>query len=97
MEAAVRRPRASFARERRRARQMAGVEAVGRLLATDPSPDSTFAAASIDAPSGKLTATASAGCSAIGPSMAPVSTLLEVADVALQMAKRGGHNQVVAA
>jgi hypothetical protein len=26
-----------------------------------------------------------------------VSTLLEVADVALQMAKRGGRNQVVAA
>jgi putative methionine-R-sulfoxide reductase with GAF domain len=40
MEAAVRRARASFARERRRARQMAGVEAVGRLLATDPSPGS---------------------------------------------------------
>ena len=57
----------------------------------------SFAAASIDAPSGKLTATVSAGCSAIGPSVASVSTLLEVADVALQMAKRGGRNQVVAA
>jgi diguanylate cyclase (GGDEF)-like protein len=58
---------------------------------------SSFAAASIDAPSGKLAATVSAGCSAIGPSVASVSTLLEVADVALQMAKRGGRNQVVAA
>lgn len=56
-----------------------------------------FAAATIEAPSGKLTATVSAGCSAIGPSVASVSTLLEVADVALQMAKRGGRNQVVAA
>lgn len=57
----------------------------------------SFAAASIDAPSGRLSATVSAGCSAIGPSVASVSTLLEVADVALQMAKRGGRNQVVAA
>jgi diguanylate cyclase (GGDEF)-like protein len=57
----------------------------------------SFAAATIDAPSGQLTATVSAGCSAIGPSVASVSTLLEVADVALQMAKRGGRNQVVAA
>jgi diguanylate cyclase (GGDEF)-like protein len=56
-----------------------------------------FSAATIDAPSGKLTATVSAGCSAIGPSVSSVSTLLEVADVALQMAKRGGRNQVVAA
>jgi diguanylate cyclase (GGDEF)-like protein len=56
-----------------------------------------FAAATIEAPSGKLSATVSAGCSAIGPSVASVSTLLEVADVALQMAKRGGRNQVVAA
>lgn len=56
-----------------------------------------FAAATIDAPSGPLTATVSAGCSALGPSVSSVETLLEVADVALQMAKRGGRNQVVAA
>ena len=56
-----------------------------------------FAAATIDAPSGTLSATVSAGCSAIGPSVASVNRLLEVADVALQMAKRGGRNQVVAA
>jgi diguanylate cyclase (GGDEF)-like protein len=56
-----------------------------------------FAAASIDAPSGALTATVSAGCSALGPSVSSVNLLLEVADVALQMAKRGGRNQVVAA
>jgi diguanylate cyclase (GGDEF)-like protein len=56
-----------------------------------------FAAATIDAPTGALTATVSAGCSAIGPSVTSVNRLLEVADVALQMAKRGGRNQVVAA
>ncbi len=56
-----------------------------------------FAAVTIHAPSGPLTATVSAGCSAIGPSVGSVGVLLEVADVALQMAKRGGRNQVVAA
>ena len=40
MESAVGRARASMSRERRRSRQMAGVEAVGRALASDPSPDS---------------------------------------------------------
>jgi diguanylate cyclase (GGDEF)-like protein len=56
-----------------------------------------FAATPIEAPTGQLNATVSAGCSALGPSVTSVSTLLEVADVALQMAKRGGRNQVVAA
>ena len=56
-----------------------------------------FAAVTVNAPSGPLTATVSAGCSAIGPSVGSVGVLLEVADVALQMAKRGGRNQVVAA
>lgn len=56
-----------------------------------------FAASTIYAPSGQLTATVSAGCSALGPSVSSVGVLLEVADVALQMAKRGGRNQVVAA
>jgi diguanylate cyclase (GGDEF)-like protein len=56
-----------------------------------------FAAATVAAPSGPLTATVSAGCSALGPSVASVGVLLEIADVALQMAKRGGRNQVVAA
>ena len=39
MESAYRRARASMARERRRNRQMAGVEAVGRILAADVSPE----------------------------------------------------------
>jgi diguanylate cyclase (GGDEF)-like protein len=56
-----------------------------------------FAATTVSAPSGPLTATVSAGCSAVGPSVGSVGVLLEVADVALQMAKRGGRNQVVAA
>jgi diguanylate cyclase (GGDEF)-like protein len=56
-----------------------------------------FAAAVIEAPSGQLSATVSAGCSALGPSISSVNLLVEVADVALQMAKRGGRNQVVAA
>jgi len=56
-----------------------------------------FAAAVIVAPSGQLNATVSAGCSALGPSVSSVNLLIEVADVALQMAKRGGRNQVVAA
>ena len=56
-----------------------------------------FAASTVAAPSGPLTATVSAGCSGLGPSVASVGVLLEVADVALQMAKRGGRNQVVAA
>jgi diguanylate cyclase (GGDEF)-like protein len=44
-----------------------------------------------------LRATVSAGCSALGPNVASFDALLELADVALQMAKRGGRNQVVAA
>ena len=44
-----------------------------------------------------LQATVSAGCASLGPDVASLETLLEVADVALQMAKRGGRNQVVAA
>ena len=56
-----------------------------------------FAATTTDSPSGPLSATVSAGCSAFGPSVSSVEGLLEVADVALQMAKRGGRNQVVAA
>ncbi len=46
---------------------------------------------------GSLRATVSAGCAQLGPAVASLDTLLEVADVALQMAKRGGRNQVVAA
>jgi diguanylate cyclase (GGDEF)-like protein len=56
-----------------------------------------FSAVTIDSPSGPLSATVSAGCSALGPSVSTVGLLVEVADVALQMAKRGGRNQVVAA
>ncbi|MEP6638721.1 MAG: diguanylate cyclase [Chloroflexota bacterium] len=56
-----------------------------------------FAAAAIDSPSGPLKATVSAGCSTLGPSAASIAVLLGVADVALQMAKRGGRDQVVAA
>ena len=44
-----------------------------------------------------LRATVSAGCAALGPDVNSYDTLLEVADVALQMAQRGGRNQVVAA
>ena len=55
------------------------------------------AATPVESPSGRLSATVSAGCSALGPSVNSLTTLLEVADVALQMAKRGGRNQVVAA
>jgi diguanylate cyclase (GGDEF)-like protein len=42
-------------------------------------------------------ATVSAGCSAVGPEVNAVAALLQVADVGLQMAKRAGRNQVVAA
>jgi diguanylate cyclase (GGDEF)-like protein len=45
----------------------------------------------------ELHATVSAGCAQLGPNVASLETLLEVADVGLQMAKRGGRNQVVAA
>ncbi len=41
--------------------------------------------------------TVSAGCSALAPSQTSGSTLLEMADVALAMAKGGGRNQVVVA
>ena len=44
-----------------------------------------------------LRATVSAGCASLGPAVATLEALLEVADVGLQMAKRGGRNQVVAA
>lgn len=44
-----------------------------------------------------LEATVSAGCASLGPAAATLESLLEVADVGLQMAKRGGRNQVVAA
>ncbi len=44
-----------------------------------------------------LRATVSAGCAALGPDVATFDSLLELADVGLQMAKRGGRNQVVAA
>jgi diguanylate cyclase (GGDEF)-like protein len=44
-----------------------------------------------------LRATVSAGCAALGPGVASFGALLELADVGLQMAKRGGRNQVVAA
>ncbi|MFL5684823.1 MAG: diguanylate cyclase [Chloroflexota bacterium] len=44
-----------------------------------------------------LRATVSAGCASLGPAVSTLDELLEVADVGLQMAKRGGRNQVVAA
>jgi diguanylate cyclase (GGDEF)-like protein len=44
-----------------------------------------------------LRATVSAGCASLGPAVSTLEELLEVADVGLQMAKRGGRNQVVAA
>jgi diguanylate cyclase (GGDEF)-like protein len=45
----------------------------------------------------ELRATVSAGCASLGPAVASLAALLEIADVGLQMAKRGGRNQVVAA
>ena len=45
----------------------------------------------------ELKATVSAGCASMGPAVSSLEALLEVADVGLQMAKRGGRNQVVAA
>jgi diguanylate cyclase (GGDEF)-like protein len=45
----------------------------------------------------QLQATVSAGCASLGPAVISLEALLEVADVGLQMAKRGGRNQVVAA
>jgi len=44
-----------------------------------------------------LRATVSAGCASLGPAVSTLEALLESADVRLQMAKRGGRNQVVAA
>jgi PleD family two-component response regulator len=44
-----------------------------------------------------LRAAVSAGCAALGPNVSSFEALLELTDVALQMAKRGGRNQVVAA
>jgi diguanylate cyclase (GGDEF)-like protein len=46
---------------------------------------------------GAVHATVSAGCSAVGPGVGSMETLLQVADVGLQMAKRAGRNQIVAA
>jgi GGDEF domain-containing protein len=46
---------------------------------------------------GKVYATVSAGCSAVGPQVSSMESLLQVADVGLQMAKRAGRNQIVAA
>jgi diguanylate cyclase (GGDEF)-like protein len=46
---------------------------------------------------GSVRATVSAGCSAVGPQVSSTESLLQVADVGLQMAKRAGRNQVVAA
>jgi diguanylate cyclase (GGDEF)-like protein len=46
---------------------------------------------------GTIHATVSAGCSAVGPQIGSMDSLLQVADVALQMAKRAGRNQIVAA
>ncbi len=46
---------------------------------------------------GSVRATVSAGCSAVGPQISSTESLLQVADVGLQMAKRAGRNQVVAA
>ena len=46
---------------------------------------------------GAVFATVSAGCSAVGPGITSMETLLQVADVGLQMAKRAGRNQIVAA
>ncbi len=57
-----------------------------------------LAAASIPGMDGQpLHATVSAGCAQLAPGVTSLDTLLEVADVGLQMAKRGGRNQVVAA
>ena len=44
-----------------------------------------------------LHATVSAGCASLGPNVSSLETLVEFADVALQLAKRGGRNQIVAA
>jgi diguanylate cyclase (GGDEF)-like protein len=46
---------------------------------------------------GAVHATVSAGCSAVGPGVGSMESLLQVADVGLQMAKRAGRNQIVAA
>ncbi len=46
---------------------------------------------------GTVHATVSAGCSAVGPQVSSMESLLQVADVGLQMAKRAGRNQIVAA
>lgn len=55
-------------------------------------------AAAMTGPHGEtLTTTVSAGCASLGPGVSSFDTLLEIADVGLQMAKRSGRNQVVAA
>jgi diguanylate cyclase (GGDEF)-like protein len=45
----------------------------------------------------QLGATVSAGCAQLGPDVVSFMSFLGIADVGLQMAKRGGRNQVVAA
>jgi diguanylate cyclase (GGDEF)-like protein len=44
-----------------------------------------------------ISATVSAGCSGLGPDVGSLGALVEVADVALSLAKRAGRDQVVAA
>lgn len=57
-----------------------------------------FEAVAVVLPSGDtLTCTVSAGCAAIGPDAVTMEALVETADVGLQVAKRAGRNQVVAA
>ena len=57
-----------------------------------------FGRSSIALPDGgELRVTVSAGCAALGPGMESVGDLIAVADVGLQVAKRAGRDQVVAA
>ena len=57
-----------------------------------------FAATRFELPDGNaIQATVSAGCSGLGPDVESIGALVEVADVALSLAKRAGRDQVVAA
>ena len=57
-----------------------------------------FGRSAIGLPDGtELRVTVSAGCAAFGPGMESFSDLISVADVGLQVAKRAGRDQVVAA
>ncbi len=59
---------------------------------------STFAQTHVAAPDGtRVTATVSAGCSAMGPDDDTFEDLMTRADVGLVMAKRAGRNRVIAA